>query len=69
MKLALVEMALVLALGCAKLQSQPSQSVVHASEQPTLRISVLPTQNKTEQERMIRLDDDEGILQLVQQSI
>lgn len=40
-------------LGCMRLQSQPTEIVSPASEQASLRISVVPTQNETEQMRMI----------------
>jgi phosphonate transport system substrate-binding protein len=50
---ALIEIALVLIPGCAKLSNPSAQSTTQPSEPPILRISVLPTQNKADQERMI----------------
>jgi phosphonate transport system substrate-binding protein len=44
---------LLLACGCTQLANPPEQSTTASAELPVLRISVLPTQNKADQERMI----------------
>jgi phosphonate transport system substrate-binding protein len=44
---------LLLACGCTQLANPPEQSTTASAELPVLRISVLPTQNKADQEKMI----------------